>query len=166
MVGLGLLLAACTNDDPPPVADGSIPAGEVCGAEVQPPQQSGSHLIGDAQPPVTYSSNPPSSGWHRGGAPALGVQTEPLSGPALVSALEFGHVVVAHDPGLDEASVTALHDLAVGALADRLTVTPWPDNPSPISLVGWGVLKRCNDVDVDVIADFTLTWYGESRRHG
>lgn len=54
----------------------------------------GSHLLGDRQPPVPYSSTPPTSGWHASGLTPIAVH--PLSEPQQVSVLEAGAVVVTY----------------------------------------------------------------------
>ena len=58
--------------------------------------QFGSHLIGDAEPPVPYSSTPPTSGWHASGGFQIVVQPtdQPLRESVQVSIEEAGDVVV------------------------------------------------------------------------
>ncbi|MFT5222672.1 MAG: hypothetical protein ACI867_000977 [Glaciecola sp.] len=147
--------------------DGAIAEGEICGALQRPPLQSGSHLIGDTEPPVPYSSNPPSSGWHTSGAIELGVVPSPLTGPQVVSALEAGNVVVAYDPDLvDAQDLARLQELAMTSLDGRITVTAWAPMRSTIALVGWGALQRCNSLDETVVAAFALSFFGEAQRHG
>lgn len=132
----------------------------------RPRLQQGSHLLGGAEPDVPYSSNPPTSGWHASGQPQLGVQLDGLSGPALVSALEAGHVVIAYDPdAIEESTQQRLVELATTTFVDRVTVTPWPAMPTAIALAGWGVLQRCHELDEDVLAGFVVSWFGESHRH-
>ncbi len=168
VVGLGLLAAACSADPVVAPVTGA-PASEVCTDQERPRLQEGSHLLGDTPPPVPYSSIPPSSGWHRSGQPSLGVQEQPLSDPELVSALEAGHVVVAYDPArVSEAEVTRLHELATSTFTDRLTVTPYEQTmASGLAYIGWGVIRRCEQLDEAALGAFVLTWFGQSSRdHG
>ncbi len=159
---LALLAAACGSEsDTPPIAGGA-PASDVCGEQTMPSLQEGSHLIGDTAPPVPYSSVPPTSGWHKAGAPRRGViTTPPLTGPEFVSALESGDVVVAYDPArVSDDAVTRIEELATTTFRDRLTTTPFDGLPTPITLAGWGVLRRCDDLDEVALSAFVLAWYG------
>ncbi len=163
-VVLGLLASACSDD---PVAPSSrAPTSDVCLDEERPRLQEGSHLLGDTAPPVPYSSVPPSSGWHRSGQPSLGVLTDPATDPVLVSALEAGHVVVAYDPmRVEQATVDRLAELAQGDFVDRLTVAPYTTAmASPLAVVGWGVIRRCDELDEAVLSAFVLSWFGSSSR--
>jgi hypothetical protein len=134
-----------------------------CTAEEQPPLQTGSHLIGDAEPPVPYSSTPPTSGWHASGRPRTGVTTEPLTDPQVVSVLEGGAIVAAYDPArVDGDQLDRLTALATGPHDGRLTVTPYvAEMPSPVTLVAWGVLQRCDDVDTAAVTAFVLRHHGQ-----
>jgi len=132
-----------------------------CGAVELPPLQEGGHLLGDTAPPVPYSSLPPTSGWHASGAPERGVVAQPLSDPDLVLALEVGDVVAAYDPArLDADAIATLEAEASSTFVDRLTVTTYPDQPTALSLLAWGVLQRCDDLDSAVLADFVLSHAG------
>ncbi len=160
-LALALGLGAC-GDDAPTAPPAAAPASEVCADEEQPRLQAGSHLLGDAEPPVPYSSVPPTSGWHRSGAPTLGVAEAELSDPQVVSALEAGNVVVAYDPArTSQAEVDRLVELATGSLQGRLTVTAYTaEMPTGLAYLGWGVLRRCEQLDEAALSAFVLTHQG------
>lgn len=156
-----LLAAGCGSGGDDPEATAS-PVAEVCTAEEHPPLQAGSHLIGDTDPPVPYSSVPPTSGWHASGPPAPGVHEQPLTDPQIVSLLEQGQIVAVYDPAaLDEEAVARLEELGAGR--DRLNVTPAnTDVPAPVTLAAWGVLQRCDDVSADAVTTFVRAHHGQT----
>jgi hypothetical protein len=128
-----------------------------CSAPVHPPLQGGAHVLGDTDPPVPYSSTPATSGWHATGAPRTGVipADDPLADPQIVLTIEVGHVVAAYDPArLDGTDVAELEDLATGTHADRLTVTPYEGADAPLTLVAWGILQSCEDLDREALDAF------------
>lgn len=163
------LLAGCggeagTGSTGAPVGAASAEASGACAAEEHPPLQAGSHLIGDAEPPVPYSSVPPTSGWHASGVPDPGVHTEPLTDPAIVSLLEIGLVVAVYDPErLDADGVADLAELATSSHAGRLNVAPSAvPLPTALTLTAWGVLQRCDEVAPDAVTTFVLSHYGQT----
>jgi hypothetical protein len=130
-------------------------ASAACGTEVRPPLQASGHLIGDTPPPVPYSSTPPTSGWHAsGGIPLPGLYEAQLPDAAIVSVLEQGGVVVTYAGQLD-ADGRAAADAAVADLGD-VVVTPYAldgDGP-PVTLLAWGVMQRCEEIDVAAVRAF------------
>lgn len=160
----GLLLAACGGDGPgvasaPPSAD-TPPATEACTAVDFPPLQFGSHLLGDNEPPVPYSSSPPTSGWHTSGAVPEGIFVEdPLSEPAQVSVLEAGGVVVTY-ADLPDADVRALVEAAEGRHAGVVVVTPYDGLAAgEVAFTSWGAVQRCEGLD-EVALDAYVAAYG------
>jgi hypothetical protein len=133
------------------------PEGTAVCAEIERPRlQSGSHLIGDQPPPVPYSSTPPTSGWHSSGHFDVGVQDsdEPLSEPAQVSVLEADGVVVAYGELPDGASA-ALGDHVHETMDGRVAVTPYDElDAGQVVFTSWGVLQRCNGVDLAALDRF------------
>jgi hypothetical protein len=127
-----------------------------CDPVEHPPIQGGEHLIGDQDPPVPYSSTPPTSGWHASGAFEIAVHgpDDPLPEPKQVSVLEAGAVVVTyHD--LSGEEVVALETLAAERFPGRVSVTPYDKlEPGSVALTGWGVLQHCTGLDLDVVAGF------------
>ncbi len=141
-----VVLASCSSGGDPM-------AGADCDPVERPPLQEGSHLLGDQEPPVPYSSSPPTSGWHASGRPLdPGTYVEEVSGPEQVQVLEQGGVVVAHDPSLPSDQLDRIQRLPSDV--DRVVVTPYQDAPAPVTLTAWGVLQRCQDVTVEEVAAF------------
>lgn len=139
------LLTSCTSAAAPTAAG--------CEPVQRPQLQEGSHLIGDAAPPVPYSSSPPTSGWHASGRPIdFAAYVEPVSEPDQVQALEQGGVVVAYDPALPDDQVGGLN--LIPGEVDRVVVTPYPDAPAPVTMTAWGVLQACDAVTAADVAAF------------
>lgn len=142
------LLVGCSSSGGDPMA------GTDCDPVQRPQLQEGSHLLGDQEPPVPYSSSPPTSGWHSSGRPPdPGTYVEEVSGPAQVRVLEQGGVVVAHDPSLSPDQLDRLQRLP-DDVGGNLVVTPYADAPAPVTLTAWGVLQRCQDVTPEGVAAF------------
>ena len=156
---LVVLAAACSpnlRSDPNPSAGGS----DVCEPVETFPIQGGQHLIGDAEPPVPYSSTPPTSGWHSSGAFTIGVAgaDAPLTEPQQVAVLEAGGVVVSYRD-LPAADVTAIDERAEQQFAGRVSVTPYDKLESgQVALTGWGVLQLCDELDLEVLDDFVTSF--------
>lgn len=151
---VGLALAACapggSRDAPAATAD--------CATPEQVALQVGGHLIGDREPPVPYSSSPPTSGWHSALVVPVAVYAEPLSEPEQVSVLEGGAVVVTHR-GLAEQDIAALGAMAEGELAGRAAVTPYDRlAEGEVVLAGWGVLQRCDALDLAAVRAFVSAY--------
>lgn len=147
-----LLLGACSGE-----AGGAVPqATAVCDDVENPPVQGGEHLIAGQEAPVPYSSTPPTSGWHASGAFEIAVQPadDPLSEAKQVSVLEAGGVVVSH-AGLDEADAAALADHVRSNYDGRVAVTTYDAlEDGEVAFTGWGVLQRCDGVDLDALDAF------------
>ncbi len=127
-----------------------------CGDAEQVPLQGGEHLIGDQPPPVPYNSTPPTSGWHSSGAFEIAVQPpdEPLSEPAQVSVLEAGGVVVAYRD-LPPEDYRALRRLVRRRFAGRVALTPYEAlERGEVALTAWGILQRCDGVDLQTVRAF------------
>jgi hypothetical protein len=151
-----------TADEPPtepPDADRQV----TCGPIENPPQQAGSHLIGDTEPPIPYSSTPPTSGWHTSGAFEVRIHDsdDPLSEPAQVSVLEAeGVVVTYHD--LPEDALVALHELVREHYDGQVAVTPYAAlEEGEVALTAWGTLQRCDGLDLDVVTAFIDAHVGD-----
>lgn len=174
LVGL-LILAGCQrppapveteatpDESPTPAAEadpetpeGDTVAAVTCAPVDRPPVQGGEHLIGDQEPPVPYSSTPPTSGWHSSGAFEIAIHgpEDPLSEPRQVSVLEAGGAVIAYrDLGDDDRR--ALEDLVRDRYDGRVSLTPYDKlEPGHVAMTGWGVLQRCDGVDLEAVSAF------------
>jgi hypothetical protein len=162
--------AATTGDTVPPGEQASVgavgptvagaaattPRPVTCGPVERPPLQTGSHLLGDREPPVPYSSRPPTSGWHASGHLAVDVRggARPLSEPEQVSVLEGGGVVVSHR-GLRADDVARLRDHVRSQYAGRVAVTPYDGIPAAtVAFTAWGRVQRCDGVDLVALDRF------------
>jgi hypothetical protein len=170
---LTMLLAGCGDEPEPPMPVVTTaptapatdePAAEAtaeptaeavaCTDEETVPVQGGEHLIGDQEPPVPYSTTPPTSGWHASGAFQIEVFDEPLSEPRQVSVLEAGGAVVSHHE-LDDADRSAIEDLVRADFDGRAAVTPYDAlEPGQVALTAWSTIQICDGVDLEVIAAF------------
>lgn len=139
--------------------DTAIPqASSQCDDVTFPPPQTGSHLLGDTDPPVPYSSTPPTSGWHGSGPPPQGVFDEPLSEPAQVNTLEAGGVVVTHN-GLADADRSRLETVLETPVADRIAMTPYDAiGPGEVVFASWGAMQRCDGVDVAALEAYVQAY--------
>jgi hypothetical protein len=172
-----VLLAGCAGgadgtDGPAPVRTVAGPttapgSGVTCGPVLNPRIQSGGHLVGGNEPPVPYSSTPPSSGWHASGRVDTTVHDVELTDPQLVSVLEVGDVVVTYDrEAVTDADVAVLTELAEGPLRERLAVTPYsPETDGPVMLVAWGHLRACDGVDPGLVEAFVRAYEGGVEGH-
>lgn len=125
-----------------------------CAVLEHPPLQLGGHLVGDNPPPQDYSSTPPTSGWHSRTVPEAGVAHDGLSDPQIASALEAGIVVVATAPDVDTAQLATLLD----QFPDRLLATTYTEPmPSPVALLTWGTVARCDTLAATDVTTFVLT---------
>lgn len=139
-----------------PSSPASDAAAASCAEIERPPLQAGSHLIGDHEPPVPYSSQPPTSGWHSSGHFDVDVRgdDDPLPEPDQVSVLEAGGVVVAYGK-LPDGAVDALGDHVRENYEQRVAVTPYgPLDAGAVAFTSWGVLQRCDGVDLDALDRF------------
>ncbi|WP_370324914.1 DUF3105 domain-containing protein [Euzebya sp.] len=153
---LAVLLGACGSSG----ATSAPNATARCDAPELPPVQFGSHLIGDAEPPVPYSSVPPSSGWHASGALDITAYppSNPLSEPQQVSVLEAGAVVVTYR-GLTDDDVATLVEHVQTAHPGQAATTPYDRlDDGQVALAGWGVVQRCHGVDLDSIDAFVAAY--------
>jgi hypothetical protein len=161
-----LLLVACPEPPPAPVLDQveagapeaaeDAPGAAGCDDVERPPVQGGEHLIGDQEPPVAYSSTPPTSGWHASGALEVRIHDEhdSLSEPQQVSVLEAGGVVVTHH-GLAEGDRRRLEEFISQRYEGRVAVTPYDQlEPGDVAVTAWGVLQRCHGVNLEAVEAF------------
>lgn len=152
-VAMTVSLGACSGDDVPGAA---VTSTAQCGDPEFPPVQFGSHLIGDAEPPVPYSSRPPTSGWHASGGFQIAVRApdQPLLEAVQVSIEEAGAVVVTY-LDIGEADRRRLEDAVRSRYAGRVAVTPYEHlEPGEMALAAFGVLQRCDGVDLEALDAF------------
>lgn len=145
--------APAASATPTAAADGGT---VTCDAVEHPPQQAGSHLLGDQEPPVAYSSTPPTSGWHSSGAFDVAVQApdDPLTEPEQVSVLEAGGVVVTYGSLPDDA-IDELAEKVRDRYDGRVAVTPYDElDNGEVAFAAWTTLQRCDGVDLAALDQF------------
>ncbi len=110
--------------------------------------------------PVTYRTDPPTSGPHTGTAPR-GALDEAIPGPVQVAVLERGDVLVQYDPGLGDDEIAFLHDLA----GDRVVTAPNDALPAPVVATAWQWKLLCEGIDLDAIDRFVADRAGTVGGH-
>ena len=146
---LAVLALGCATAE---TEDRTPQATAACAAPEFPALQFGSHLLGDTPPPVPYSSSPPTSGWHASGAIPITIDT--LTEPQQVSVLEVGAVVITHN-GLSDGEQSVLEQQVRDNYEDQVAVTPYDSlGEGEVTFAGWGVLQRCDSVDLDALDAF------------
>lgn len=176
LTALLLVPAACNQADTAPgtaASGGASPSAHASAAPTQPtgpertktascgsartiPEQSGSHLVGGNEPPVPYSSTPPTSGWHSSGAVEIGVRRadDPLTEPEQVSVLEAGGVVITYRD-VPRRHVARLQRLARGTYGETVAVSPYDKlRRGRVAATAWGKLMMCNGADVKSLRRF------------
>lgn len=158
---LALLLAAAAfasacSSAPDQTGEPNGAAEVACGSIERPAVQGGSHLLEGAEPPVPYTTTPPTSGWHASGAFEVGIfgPEDPLTEPEQVSVLEADAVVVTWN-GLSQQQRDALEALVRERFPGQAAVTFYDGlPPGQVALTAWGVLQRCDGLDAEAIAAF------------
>lgn len=131
--------------------------------------------------PVTYNSNPPTSGPHYPVWAAFQEYQKPVDRRYYVHDLEHGAVVLAYncqaagDAGSAATACNAIVEglrAAVAALPDdplcdgegvrvRYVITPDPLLDVPIAAAAWGTSYRAQCLDVPSLVEFLKTTYGQ-----
>lgn len=136
-----------------------------CGDVEFPSLQAGSHLIGDAEPPIPYATVPPTSGWHRSGAPPVGIFTDPLPETAQVSTLEAGGVVVTYNL-IGNADLAELSQVVGEEFPDRVAMTSYDALPeSTVAFTSWGAVQRCEALDTAALAAYVTAYSSPIQIH-
>lgn len=155
-VGAVLLVAGVAVGCAPAGEGGEATASDLCDAPQTPTLQEGQHLIGDREPPVPYSSTPPTSGWHSSGQVDIAVRPpdDVLTEPQQVSVLEAGGVVVTYN-GISEGDRAALETHVSREYPGRVAVSAYDKlDAGEVAFAGWGVLQRCEGLDLQALDRF------------
>jgi hypothetical protein len=136
----------------------------------QVPLEQATHV--DPGTPLTYRSQPPTSGMHYGAVPNptdYRLYNQPISPGLWVHMLEHGSVVVLYRPDLcDSACFDVLADAYNNAPPDatfrlrKLAVTPYQDMDHAVAAVAWGWIDEMDQPDKDRI----LAFYRSHVDHG
>ncbi len=133
-----------------------------CGPEIRESQaaDSGVHVIASA--PVTYASEPPTSGPHAPG-PEIGTYDRTLTYPEQVGVLERGDIVVQYDRALTGPDQVADIIATAGTSA---VVFGADDLDRQVVMTAWRVRQSCDVVDTAAIAAFINAHRTELDLHG
>lgn len=109
--------------------------------------------------PEPYNSNPPTSGWHYGGAATdPGVYTQPVSDTLSIHSLEHGFIIIHYRQDLDQQTVARLTDLT-RELQQRnpcIIMTPRAvaNLDMPIAMTSWTYMLKLQSYDENAIRRF------------
>jgi hypothetical protein len=129
--------------------------GQQVEAQVPPASQ---HINNLTDPHPTYTSNPPTSGWHYVGPANPGIYTQPLPDEQTVHNLEHGFVIIHYRQDLDKATVDQITQL--GRQLQRqnpcVIVEPRPTDKLdvPVALTAWNWLLKLPSFDANSISGF------------
>jgi hypothetical protein len=158
VLAMVLGVAGCGDGSAAQETEQAVESG-ACGPVEEPQLQSGLHLLGGQEPPIPWSSTPPTSGWHAAGLPDVTVYDDPLPEAQQVSILETGAVVITYGdlPADDIAQLAAL--VAEDDLAGKVALTPYDRlGEGEVAIAAWGALRRCDAVDPVALRDFARTF--------
>ncbi len=116
--------------------------------------------------PVTYPTHPPMGGPHWPpsafgvyGWQACAVYTEPVVDEFAVHSLEHGAVWITYLPSLSSPGVAAL-DLLARIRPDKVLVSPYPGEKSPVTITAWGAQLTVDDPHDPRLVEFVRQYAG------
>jgi hypothetical protein len=162
----------CREGTPPPeiqfgdLRESAQQAG--CELKLNLPDEGNSHVPDST--PVTYETNPPTSGDHNPNPIADGAYLTPLSDDTsespnvrnFVHSLEHGRIEIHYNPDLPEEEQLALKGV-FDEDPDGVLLFPDPNMPYAVAVTGWTQLAGCPEYDpivLDVIRNFRDTYIG------
>lgn len=117
------------------------------------------HIDEGTQTPVTYNSNPPSSGPHWPVASVWGVYDIPEPDERYVHNLEHGGIWISYKPTLPAETIAQLKDFA--KRYRKVVVTPREANDSNIALAAWTRVQKLDSFDERTIIQFIEAHYDQ-----
>lgn len=122
--------------------------------------------------PITYNSNPPSSGTHYPIWANFQEFTTPVDLPYLVHDLEHGAIVLLYKPcadanacapiveGLRKVSDAIPTDpVCASPIRVRTVISPDPNLDVPVAAAAWGWTYKADCLDLPTLTDFAKTHY-------
>lgn len=161
------------KDGGPDVALDVVPTdATACNVRVERPPVLESPHVPEGSP-VTYNSNPPSSGPHYGSWANFQEYAQPVDDRFLVHALEHGAVLLLYDC---EGAACAPIVSALRAIRDaiptdpmcdpsirvRVILAPRPANDDTIAAAAWGATYRASCVDTSSLVRFVIDNYAKA----
>ncbi len=143
--------------------------------ECDPPLELGLHEVACA--PLTFNSNPPTSGTHYGVWAAFQIYDRPVPRGFLLHSLEHSGVVLSYNcaaakaAGVEcDALVAELTEFFDAWPADplctatrhRLIVVPDPELDAVFAASAWGHYVKGDCFDADAVSDFIEAYYGKN----
>jgi len=129
--------------------------GERTEAQDPPP---GQHIQNLTDPHPTYTTNPPTFGYHYVSPANSGIYTQPLPDEMTVHNLEHGFVIIHYRQDLDQATVTQLTTLAreLQQQSPCLIVEPRATDKLdvPIAMTAWNWSLKLQSYDANSIRTF------------
>ncbi len=118
--------------------------------------QGAPHIARESEHP-TYSSNPPTSGWHWGdGTAGPGIKEEQIADELVLHSMEHGAAVVWYQAGLPQADVDRIVS-AFNAASGKKIMSPRADLDVPVALTSWNYLLKLPAIDEAKITEFIET---------
>ncbi len=111
--------------------------------------------------PVTYNSNPPTSGAHYATQRPWGVFGQKIIDQGAVHNLEHGGIWITYRPDLDLAQIKQLRQIAA-LYPNAVLMSPRAENDSPIAIVSWGRMMKLDTVDRDAVIRYIKTYVNNS----
>lgn len=122
--------------------------------------------------PITYNSNPPSSGTHYPIWANFQEFTTPVDLPYLVHDLEHGAIVLLYKPCADAAACAPIVEglrkvsdaiptdpLCESPIRVRTVISPDPNLDVPVAAAAWGWTYKADCLDLPTLTDFAKTHY-------
>ena len=125
------------------------------------PDEGAAHVPQDT--PITYNTDPPTSGTHYPAPAAGGFYDAPIPAGNLVHTMEHGGIIIYYNPATvtaqQQAEIEAFLQPAIGEFSTVVAV-PRNDPQFDIILTAWRTRLRLPDYDINRIRDFTDVFIG------
>ena len=106
--------------------------------------------------PVTYNTNPPTSGDHFAEAESWGVNEKEVEDKAAIHGLEHGGIWITYKD-IDEESTKILEEIG-RENSGSVIVSPRSGNEAKISVTSWGRMMKLDAVDKALIQKYIATY--------
>ena len=106
--------------------------------------------------PVTYNTNPPTSGDHFAEAESWGVNEKEVEDKAAIHGLEHGGIWITYKD-IDEESTKILEEIGRENSGSTI-VSPRSGNEAKISVASWGRMMKLDAVDKALIQKYIATY--------